>query len=201
MTESDLPAFIRDSLEDEAATDDELLSSLAHLAEVLPPVQPGSGATRTLLAAVEKMPLRYAPFYARVAALLDVDEGTVEALLARASDQALWRWGGLPGVQTLDVKGGPSVRDAHAFFIRFSPGARLPEHRHEGDEQVLILEGGYREYSGKTFEAGDLHKMAAGSTHGFLVFPDQPCVALAVYHGHLRFSSLPLRWLAKLMGR
>ncbi|MDX2052923.1 MAG: cupin domain-containing protein [Polyangiaceae bacterium] len=204
MTAPDVPNFVRESFEGEEASsapDEKLLSSLAQLPAALPKVPPSDAVLARLMAQVEELPHRYAPFLPRIATLLELDEAAAEKLLSGAAEASAWRFGGLPGLRTFDVTGGPSLGAAQTFFIRFAPGARLPEHRHEGREQVLILEGGYREYSGKVYEAGDLHEMAAGSTHGFVVFPNEPCVALAVYRGRLRFSSLILRWLSRAMGR
>jgi anti-sigma factor ChrR (cupin superfamily) len=204
MTELDLPKLIRESLAEEGTPvpeDAEVWRSLESLSEALPAVGHRTEALEKLLRATEQLPQRYAPFYARMASLLDLDEASVEKLLTSAADPSIWRWGGLPGIRTLDVKGGPRVAKAKTFLVRFAPGARLPQHRHQATESVLILEGGYRDYDGNDHQAGDLHEMGPGSSHGFVVFPDEPCVALAVYEGELEFSSWPLRWLAKAMGR
>lgn len=204
MREPELPTFIRESLAEdgsEAPSDEELLRSLDGLAEALPAVALPPGSLERLLGEVEKWPMRYAPFYARLAELLDLDEAGVEKILTVAAASRVWRWGGLPGIRTLDVTGGPRIAGATAVLIRFEAGVRLPQHRHQAEERVLILEGGYRDYDGKAHEAGELHQMAAGTSHGFVIFPDEPCVALAVYRGELEFASWPLRLLAKIMGR
>ena len=85
--------------------------------------------------------------------------------------------------------------------VDFAPGASFPAHRHRGDERVLLLEGGYVDDSGTEYGPGDLHEMPKGSSHGFRVLPDEPCVAAAVYRGRLRFASWPLRLLAWILRR
>lgn len=53
---------------------------------------------------------------------------------------------------------------------------------------------------GKMFRSGDLHEMGEGSEHGFVVAPDEPCVAAACHHG-IEFASRFLQLLARLFER
>jgi quercetin dioxygenase-like cupin family protein len=130
-----------------------------------------------LLAAVEELPQRYAPFYGRLAALWDVGEDAVQATLARARDPRAFRATGLRGVQR--------------ELLRLEPGARFPAHVHEGREAVLVLEGSYRD-GGREFGPGDAQEMPPGSAHSLQVSDGSICVAAVVSHG-FAFTSLPLR--------
>lgn len=144
-----------------------------------------------LMAAVEKPPLRYAPFYGRLATLWDLSEPAVEAALERAGRNDAFQPLALPGVRRLLVNGGPRLGDAMAALLHLSPGARFPRHRHEGHELVLVLEGSYQD-GGRTFEPGDLQEMPPGSRHGLRVDEGSACVAAVVSRG-FAFTSLPLR--------
>jgi quercetin dioxygenase-like cupin family protein len=149
-----------------------------------------------LLAAVEELPQRYAPFYGRLAALWDVGEDAVQATLARARDPRAFRATGLRGVQRLAVSGGSERAGVSRELLRLEPGARFPAHVHEGREAVLVLEGSYRD-GGREFGPGDAQEMPPGSAHSLQVSDGSICVAAVVSHG-FAFTSLPLR-LIQLM--
>jgi anti-sigma factor ChrR (cupin superfamily) len=169
--------------------------------ERLPDLAPAAGAPargrERLLEAVSVLPLRYAPFFARLAALWDLSEDDVTNELVRAKDNEQWRWTALPGIRLFDVQGGAKTSSAAVRLVRFSPGFRFPVHRHKGYERVLILEGSYIDSSGTVYRSGDLHEMSEGSEHGFTVADDEPCVAAVVEEGR-EFQSVLLRVLAKL---
>jgi putative transcriptional regulator len=65
-------------------------------------------------------------------------------------------------------------------LIAMEPGCGYPRHRHRGDEQVLVLQGGYRDERGE-------HRQGAvrypdGSAHAPVALPGASCVLLAVAH-------------------
>jgi anti-sigma factor ChrR (cupin superfamily) len=93
----------------------------------------------------------------------------------------------------------PRSGAGEAYLARFAAGVRFPAHRHQGHEDVLLLEGSYTDASGNVYRSGDLHHMDAGSLHHFDIARDEPCVAAAVHHG-IEFSSVLLRLLAKFFG-
>jgi len=155
------------------------------------------GAAR-LSDAVAELPLRYAPFFARLGELYDLPEREVRALLERARDAGAWKRAPLPGLELITVHGGPRIAGNEAYLARFAPHMKFPKHRHRGHEDVLILEGSYTDSSGKVFRSGDVHTMSADSEHSFTI-DGEPCVAAAVHRG-IRFDSLVLRALAKWFG-
>jgi anti-sigma factor ChrR (cupin superfamily) len=152
--------------------------SEAWLAEALARTLPAGTAPPTgreqLLAAVQALPLRYAPFFERLAGLWSLPVEDVEGALSSASDPRKWR-GALPGLRYFDVA--EPTAAGRARMLRLAPGFRFPEHRHAGEESVLVLEGSYTDSSGDRVRAGDLRHLAAGSTHGLVVGADAPCVA------------------------
>jgi quercetin dioxygenase-like cupin family protein len=214
---ADLPEFVREALEDDAVADAVLEAAgldasaldlelsallLASGGPGAPPAaaSPSAPARARLLAAIEQPPLRYAPFYARVAELFDLPEADVEAQLARLQDPGTWQFAGLPGVHNVAVPAGPRVRSAETLFVRFAPGTYFPKHHHTGHEQVFVLEGSYTDSHGVEHRAGELREWAAGSEHSFNVAKNEPCIFASVVFGR-RFDSWALRALAKLLGR
>lgn len=61
------------------------------------------------------------------------------------------------------AEGAATTRDA-AVLIRMLPGCGYPAHRHVGIEDVLILQGGYRDERGE-HGAGSYLRYEAGSIH------------------------------------
>lgn len=82
-------------------------------------------------------------------------------------------------------------RDA-TVFIRMQPGCRYPAHRHVGVEEVLILQGGYRDSSGE-HRAGDYIINEAGSTHYPIALEGEDCIMFAVAHGGIERLDSKLR--------
>jgi anti-sigma factor ChrR (cupin superfamily) len=178
--------------------DAESAAAVALLPELLTPMPPPEERRLRLLAEVEALPLRYAPFLDRLSDVWDLPEAGVLAVLERASDLASFRKTPLPGLRVLDVAGGPRVAGADVHLVRFTPGMRFPRHRHPGDEVLFVLEGSYVDSSGRTVGPGDVHAMSAGTEHGFRVSRDEPCVAASVQRGR-EFTGFWIRLLSKLI--
>lgn len=71
-------------------------------------------------------------------------------------------------------------------LIRMKPGCGYPAHRHQGIEEVLILQGGYRDQEGQ-HSAGDYVLNEAGSTHRPVALDGaEDCIMLALAHGGIR---------------
>jgi len=68
-------------------------------------------------------------------------------------------------------------------LIRMEPGAAYPGHRHLGDEELLILQGGYEDERGRHRE-GDYVRYEKGSVHHPRCPADsrEACVFFAVAH-------------------
>lgn len=84
--------------------------------------------------------------------------------------------------------------------MRFAPGTRFPRHRHPGPEKLLVLQGSYTESAGQRVGPGDLHEMAPGTEHGFLVDKSEPCIGAALQYGR-EFTGPFMRVLAALFDR
>jgi len=110
-----------------------------------------------------------------------------------------WRSTSYPGVEWLPLHvgaegagapGAPGARET-AVLIRMAPGRGYPAHRHVGVEDVLILQGGYRDQLGE-HRSGTYLRYEAGSSHAPVALgrADRPvgaenpaCILFAVARG------------------
>jgi putative transcriptional regulator len=194
-TEPEPPEFASETLAEEP----ELLAPIGRLSELMNPATVPAGSLERLMLEVSLPPLRYAPFFDRLSELWDLPESEVRGLLERSRDKSAWSRAPLPGLELIQLEGGPRIHGTEAYLARFAPGLTFPMHSHHGREDVLILEGSYTDDSGTLYRAGDVHPMQAGAAHSFTITRDAPCVAAAVHRG-IRFRSLGMRVLAKLFG-
>lgn len=90
-----------------------------------------------------------------------------------------------PGIHVRVLWQDESSGDA-AVLIRMDPGCAYPRHLHVGDEEVLVLQGGFRDEQGE-LRAGEFRRFAAGSAHAPVALDGElPCVLFAVAHGGIR---------------
>jgi anti-sigma factor ChrR (cupin superfamily) len=68
-----------------------------------------------------------------------------------------------PGVRAKDIWAHPETK-RRAVMTRLEPGARLPLHRHVGDELIFVIEGAVSDESG-TVTAGNLGYRPDGCVH------------------------------------
>ncbi|HLU38786.1 MAG TPA: cupin domain-containing protein [Planctomycetota bacterium] len=68
-----------------------------------------------------------------------------------------------------------------AVMIRMEPGCSYPRHRHKGAEELLILQGGYRDETGE-HRAGDFVRYEDGTSHHPVALDGEPCVFFAIAH-------------------
>ena len=89
-----------------------------------------------------------------------------------------------PGIQIHRLYGnsdsGPS-----AALLRYSPGASVPYHRHEGYEHIHVLHGAQVD-AGGSYAAGTLIVNPPGSGHE--VHSPDGCVVLVIWEGPIRFG-------------
>jgi quercetin dioxygenase-like cupin family protein len=192
--EAEIPSFLLESAED--------AEQLRSFGQTVVEFEDAGGVSfdsraADLMAMIEQAPLKYAPFFDRAAEMLETSADEVEKLLEPGG----FRRSPLPGIRYKQVSGRLSTPGTVGTVVRFSAGVVYPRHRHKSRERLLVLEGGYTDDSGKHYAAGDLHEMPPGSEHGFVVDTDGPCVAVSVADEKLEFSSVILRFLARLIGR
>jgi hypothetical protein len=90
----------------------------------------------------------------------------------------------MPGMDAMSFEGGPAVTGALCIAARFAPGSVQPEHRHHGDEHVLVLTGAYRDgATGRIVGVGDIGHMPPGSEHSLHVIERGTCIAVILSMG------------------
>lgn len=66
-------------------------------------------------------------------------------------------------------------------LIRMDPGCGYPRHRHQGTEEVLVMQGSYRDEFGEHPE-GSFVTYEDGSMHSPVATEGGTCILLAVAH-------------------
>ncbi|MCA9560214.1 MAG: cupin domain-containing protein [Planctomycetes bacterium] len=96
-------------------------------------------------------------------------------------DAVPWRETRYPGVAVHFYHSDKTTRRVLAL-IRMAPGCGYPAHRHTASEEVLVLQGSYRDELG-TYRQGQLVRYEAGSEHSPRALDAGPaCVLLALAH-------------------
>lgn len=190
-----LPAAHRDALvrdlgpETVAAAEADAAEALSSLAVALPPVTPPPSLRARLMASV-RGPARYAPFIDRLARMVDLATDRVQTLLASLARPDVWQPSPGPNIHLVHFDGGPAVATADVGFVKVAAGTPFPDHRHIGDETVLVLQGSFSDSGGATVRAGEIFKMPQDSSHSFTAGPDEDLVYAAVVFGGIEIPGL-----------
>lgn len=84
-----------------------------------------------------------------------------------------------PGVSIHFYYADPETRHG-AVMIKMEPGSSYPRHRHNGPEELLILQGGFRDEHGE-YRAGEFCRFEPGSIHHPVALEDgPPCIMFAI---------------------
>lgn len=101
-----------------------------------------------------------------------------------------WRKTSYPGIAVHFYASDPETRRVLAL-IRMEPGCGYPRHKHQGDEEVLVVRGGYEDELG-AYGAGQHVRYAPGTEHGPRATGEpggEPCVLLALAHEGVKLLS------------
>ncbi len=124
---------------------------------------------------------RFEHLVSRVAALFDLTEAQARSLLGRIDDDAAWLEGPAEGVLLMPVEAGPRREGLVTTLLKLAPGAQFPLHTHGAHEEVLVLEGGYRDdQSGLEMWRGRLDERDEGTTHSFTALEGLACICASV---------------------
>ena len=97
-------------------------------------------------------------------------------------DTAAYAWEEpYPGLRIALLKT-EAVRHFSGKLIWGAPGARFPKHRHGGDEAALVLQGAYRDESGRV-GPGEVSRRPKGSAHSIEILPEGDCFTYLVAYG------------------
>ena len=164
MSSKDLPLLLE---EDDG-------EALAAAALALPPAAPPASLRARLLASAAAEPAaRFSRFLDRLAAMIDLARDKVAELVARIDDDAPWV-SGPAGTMLFHLPSGPRLEAQNVGFVRLPAGASFPQHRHDGWERVLCLQGSFVE--------------SDGSEHSFSVLPGPDLVFLAILQRGILFA-------------
>lgn len=113
---------------------------------------------------------------------LETPAPLARALGGRLSDVA-WRFR-LPGIHEYVVEGFDAEK---VSLLKARPGAKIPQHTHEGDEATLVIVGALRD-GDALLRPGDLALAGPDDDHHPEIVGDEICVCLVVTNGALRFT-------------
>jgi putative transcriptional regulator len=94
-----------------------------------------------------------------------------------------------------------SVGGVPARVIRFAPGFKIPEHRHQGLEFLLVLDGMLHDtVTGDAFRKGDVSRREASTSHAQWIDKSEPCTCLVISAAPVVPSTLTGRILKAITG-
>ncbi|MEO1491260.1 MAG: ChrR family anti-sigma-E factor [Pseudomonadota bacterium] len=98
-------------------------------------------------------------------------------------DEIPWKFR-LPGVSTYHVEG---YGNEEVMLLRGKPGAKVPQHTHEGMEATLVLQGVLMD-GDTAFQPGDIAINDEQDDHRPYIGGDEVCYCLIVQQGDLKFT-------------
>lgn len=138
-------------------------------------------SVRDAILAAARVEGRFDRFASIAAELLDVSEARAKELLDGIAREDVWTDAPIPGVRLYHLEGGPKVAGSITGIVHMHAGTVFPEHRHLGDEVVLVLQGSFEDgVSGRVHRAGEIVRMPADSAHHFRARPGPALVYLVV---------------------
>ena len=88
----------------------------------------------------------------------------------------------------------PNAEGYATRLLKIRPGARIPEHTHEGLEATLVLQGCFSDHTG-TYRAGDVAFNESDVDHAPVAGSGEVCICLAVTDAPLRLTGSIGRFL------
>lgn len=98
-----------------------------------------------------------------------------------------WKRALIPGLNIFDLP--IECQRSTVRFMKANPAAKMPQHRHEGIEIFLVLDGTYYDDTGK-YQRGDMLVADEEQIHEGRVCRDNGAVTMVVTSGGVRFSGL-----------
>jgi putative transcriptional regulator len=103
-----------------------------------------------------------------------------------------------PGVATFDIPMSHNGK-THLLLMKLSPGRKLPEHGHGGEELTVILRGSYSDHTGR-YSAGDVADLDEDVEHRPIVDSEAECICLIATEAPARFKSFWARLAQPFVG-
>ena len=160
--------------------------ALAALAVAGSSPRPPPSALRDRLVASRSRSGKYGIFADRIARLFDLTMPDAEALMTRLEEPSAWMPFLVDGLELIGVETGPKCAGAIATVVKLEPGTRFPEHAHNGEETMVVLDGGFHEPlpGGEEVWRGEEIFRDDGTEHHLVALPGVPCIAAVVIFGH-----------------
>jgi len=146
--------------------------------EAVEPVAMKAGAFETVMAQLDRSPLRAAPRSG------SVTDGDLPEILRHYRIGRRRRVA--PGISMRPIElPGPSK--SRAFLLRSEPGTHMLEHTHSGTELTCVLRGSFSHEGGR-FGPGDFDFGDETLDHQPIVGDGEPCLCLVAMTGDLRMN-------------
>ena len=81
----------------------------------------------------------------------------------------------------------PKENNEKLELIHVMPGAKIPQHTHEGNERFLVLHGSYSDEYG-SYKQGSVQVRSDDHDHTPVGHAQTGCIGLAYTHGKIKFS-------------
>ena len=81
----------------------------------------------------------------------------------------------------------PKENNEKLELIHVMPGAKIPQHTHEGNESFLVLHGSYSDEYG-SYKQGSVQVRSDDHNHTPIGHAQTGCIGLAYTHGKIKFS-------------
>ena len=81
----------------------------------------------------------------------------------------------------------PKENNEKLELIHVMPGAKIPQHTHEGNESFLVLHGSYSDEYG-SYKQGSVQVRSDDHDHTPVGHAQTGCIGLAYTHGRIKFS-------------
>lgn len=119
----------------------------------------------------------------KTAQVLDVPLKRASKILDSLSESSTrWHSGPRSGISLLEL--GATKTGSKRFAIKISPGVEYPRHRHDGTEEILILQGGLVDDDGAQLWRGESRAFLQGTAHSSRALDGLPCILVARSEGN-----------------
>ncbi|MEI9985832.1 MAG: ChrR family anti-sigma-E factor [Aliidongia sp.] len=116
----------------------------------------------------------------------------LQRFLAELPERPFWRRAFF-GLETVRI---PRFGDVRSRLMRIAPGGAIPRHTHQGNELLIVLDGGYSDHTGE-YDRGDVAYGDAGLVHKPRADAERGCLCFSVWDAPPRMVGL----LAPLLNR
>lgn len=139
------------------------------------------GALAATLARLDLAPAAATPAPRRVG----IFPAPLAAYVGGGAEQVKWRAVGMGVRQAILV----ADRAASVRLLHIPAGQAVPDHGHRGTELTLVLQGAFRDETGR-YGAGDVEMADETLEHTPMAEPGPDCICLAATDARLRFKGL-----------